>query len=119
MKNRILLVGDDQALLLTRASLVKARWGAEITLTKDALDVLRVKAFDVVVLCHSLEEDERVFLVDQMKQNFPGTLILALERSQGAAADLDVHATAVSTEGPQEMFKAIEALTKRKDTRVA
>src|SRR6266702_3120365 len=100
MKNRILLVGYDRALLTTRASIVNTRWSAESASPKDVLPFLREDSYDLLVLCHSLEPAESTSLIQSVKENFPAIRILALEKSRGTASHLNADATAVSAEGP-------------------
>lgn len=110
MDRRILLVGHDRTLLRTRSSIVNTRWSAENTSPKDVLAVLSQKDFDLVILCHSLESKEGESLIRLVKENFPKIRILALEKSRGSASHLNADATAVSVEGPTEMFHQIEVL---------
>jgi hypothetical protein len=117
MDRRILLVGNDRTLLTTRASIVNTRWSAENTFPKDVLSVLGQKDFNLVILCHSLEPKESESLIRLVKENFPEIRILALEKSRGTASHLEVDATAVSVEGPTEMFTQIEALLDEENPR--
>jgi DNA-binding response OmpR family regulator len=74
---RILLAGSDSRLLATRAA-VLLKTGAAVVYrnTKDTLNILDREAFDLVVLCHSLQETDVAVIVDKIHQKIPGTKIL-------------------------------------------
>jgi DNA-binding NarL/FixJ family response regulator len=110
MKGRILAVGCDEDLLLTRLSVLKTQWSAKIAHQTDTLKLLEEDQFDVVVLCHSIPRRRAKSLVSAIRNNFPEVRILALESSPGAAAGLGACATAVSAYGPSPMLESIAAL---------
>jgi len=74
---RILLAGSDSRLLATRAA-VLSKTGAAVVHhnAMETLNVLDRETFDLVVLCHSLLEDEVAIIVDKVHQKIPGTKIL-------------------------------------------
>ena len=74
---RILLAGSDSRLLATRAAVLSKTGAAVVHYNAiEALDVLDREAFDLVVLCHSLLEDEVAVIVDKVHQKIPCTKIL-------------------------------------------
>jgi hypothetical protein len=119
MKRRILLVGHDRTLLTTRASIVNTRWSAENASPREVFSFLDQEPFDVMILCHSLEHAESASLIRLVKQNFPETRILALEKSRGTASQLEADATAVTVEGPTEMCSQIQTLLGEQNPRIA
>lgn len=64
-------------MLATRAA-VLSKTGAAVVHHNaiETLNVLDREAFDLVVLCHSLHEDEVAVIVDKVHQKIPGTKIL-------------------------------------------
>ena len=66
-------------MLATRAA-VLSKTGAAVVHhnAMETLDVLDRETFDLVVLCHSLLEDEVAVIVDKVHQKIPGTKILML-----------------------------------------
>lgn len=119
MQERILLVGYDDTLLATRLALLNLRWSARAAYPKDALNLLETKGFDLLILCHSLEENEAVSLVNIIRERLPLLPILALERLEGTAVYLGASATVVTTEEPILMFDAIQTLLESTEPRVA
>jgi CheY-like chemotaxis protein len=75
---RILLAGSDSRLLATRAA-VLSKTGAAVVYGNavEALEILdRDETFDLVVLCHTLEDSDVVAIVDKVHQKISGTKIL-------------------------------------------
>jgi CheY-like chemotaxis protein len=74
---RILLAGSDSRLLATRAA-VLSKTGAAVVYrdTMGTLNILDREAFDLVVLCHSLPEEDVAVIVDMVHQKIPGARIL-------------------------------------------
>ena len=76
---RILLIGDDESLLATRAEVLK-RTGAYIACAsaKQAKPLLERELFDVLVLCHSLSERISGDLCDFAHRRWPEIKILVV-----------------------------------------
>ena len=75
---RILLAGSDSRLLATRAA-VLSKTGAPVVYGNpmEALDILnRGETFDLVVLCHTLEDSDVAAIVDKVHQKITGVKIL-------------------------------------------
>jgi len=75
---RILLAGSDSRLLATRAA-VLSRTGAAVVYSNpiDTLEILdRDETFDLVVLCHTLEDSDVVAIVDKAHQKSTAVKIL-------------------------------------------
>jgi len=74
---RILLAGSDSRLLATRAA-VLLKTGAAVVYrdTMGTLGILDREAFDLVVLCHTLPEEDVAVIVDKVHQKIPGAKIL-------------------------------------------
>jgi hypothetical protein len=74
---RILLAGSDSRLLATRAA-VLAKTGADVVHrnTMEAINILDREAFELVVLCHSLQQEDVAVIVDKVHQKIPGAKIL-------------------------------------------
>jgi len=70
---RILLAGSDSRLLATRAA-VLLKTGAVVVYrdTMGTLNILDREAFDLVVLCHTLPEEDVAVIVDKVHQKIPG-----------------------------------------------
>jgi CheY-like chemotaxis protein len=75
---RILLAGSDSRLLATRAA-VLSRTGAAVIYGNpmEVLEILdRGETFDLVVLCHTLEDSDVAAIVDKAHQKITGVKIL-------------------------------------------
>jgi CheY-like chemotaxis protein len=82
---RILLAGSDSRLLATRAA-VLLKTGAVVVYrdTMGTLNILDREPFDLVVLCHTLPEEDVAVIVDKVHQKIPGAKILMV--TSGARA---------------------------------
>jgi hypothetical protein len=74
---RILLAGSDCRLLATRAAVLAKTGGDVVHLnTTETINILDREAFDLVVLCHSLQREDVAVIVDKVHQKIPGAKIL-------------------------------------------
>jgi ribosomal silencing factor RsfS len=74
---RILLAGSDCRLLSTRAAVLAKTGGDVVHLnTTETMKILDREAFDLVVLCHSLQREDVAVIVDKVHQKIPGAKIL-------------------------------------------
>ncbi len=79
---RILAIGMDTDLLLTRA-LVLRRTGAEVDacLLGPALERLETDFYDIVVLCHTLPEESSIRICRIMELFWPESRVILIGRS--------------------------------------
>lgn len=77
--SKILLVGNDSRLLVTRAA-VLAQTKASIACcnASEAAQALEGESFDLVVLCHSLTGKQADGIVEMVHQKLPGAKILMI-----------------------------------------
>ena len=73
---RILIVGNDQNLLETRASILKHFWS--ISTTAPPYTAISPGAVDIVVLCNTLPEEERQIWISNLRSASPDLLAVAL-----------------------------------------
>ena len=81
----ILCVGEDLDLLNTRAMLLETL-GAEVkcaTTLIEALEQVADENFDVIVLCHSLNQHAAVAISDAIRERKPPPLILKMTKYFG------------------------------------
>lgn len=80
MTIELLAVGNDPMLLMTRGEVLR-RLGYSVT-TTDSSAVLaqqfRPADFDLVILCHTLSEDERQSIAAFVRYQIPSTPVLAV-----------------------------------------
>jgi hypothetical protein len=86
----VLCVGGDAELLETRAAVLRDT-GSEVqcTLSSLALAVIESRSFDLVVLCHSVRQDEAKQFYEAAHRRLATTQVLRLNRVRGWLAGSD------------------------------
>ncbi|GEM_PF-6153473 len=117
MGGRILLVGNDDTLLLTRSAVVNTRWTSKMAHLHEAVSAMEEGTFDVIVLCHTIGRAEVEGFVRAVHAERPQTGFLVLEATSGSAAYVEelrrnekIVADVVGTYAPGEMLRAIAKL---------
>jgi hypothetical protein len=77
MRAAILIVGDYPALLITRAELLR-EWQPVTSGTGEASDVLRARAYDLLLFCQTVRESTVKELAAQAIELNPGTKVLTI-----------------------------------------
>ncbi len=74
---KILSIGQDAALLFSR-NLVLRKAGADVFSARlePALQLLRSQFFELVVLCHTLQQGEIAYVCGEVERLWPGTRVL-------------------------------------------
>jgi DNA-binding NtrC family response regulator len=80
MKRRILLVGEDPALLETRALLLSA-WETSIRDTRSALAAIQSETFDVVIVGQLVTAENARLLISAARKREPVPEILAIRNA--------------------------------------
>jgi CheY-like chemotaxis protein len=109
---RILLAGSDSRLLATRAA-VLLKTGAVVVHrnTMGALGILDREAFDLVVLCHSLPEEDVAVIVDKVHQKIPGAKILMVTSAlDGYGMYANSKVDAISVPEPAHLVTLVKEL---------
>ena len=100
---RILLAGRDSRLLATRAAVLSKTGAAVVHCDPiETLDVLNREAFDLVVLCHTLSEEDLAVIVDKVHQKIAGAKILMVTSELDGYrmhADSKIDATSIPEPG--------------------
>ena len=111
----VLLVGDDEFLLETRAAVVRTTGAETLCCRSDsALEIQQRRPCDVVILCHSLSEEMRSGLCRLIHSRWPKTRILVLSsiRAQYFPDGVEF-ADAVNSADPEGLvLRTIELLRK-------
>jgi CheY-like chemotaxis protein len=118
---KILLAGQDPRLLSTRAAVLK-KTGAEVVScnASEALQLMELRRFDLVVLCHSLPAGEAEMIADSSRKHSDKTRVLlvtsgARPESLGDTAKFD----AVALPDPARLIaQAVELLQGLPDHRL-
>ncbi|MCU1226283.1 MAG: hypothetical protein JWQ42_4376 [Edaphobacter sp.] len=74
---KILLAGNDFRLLGTRAA-VLGKTGASVVCcsASETREIIRTEKFDLVVLCHTLSDQEAAQIIDIVRRHWPQTRTL-------------------------------------------
>jgi DNA-binding NtrC family response regulator len=78
MKAAILIVGDDPALLETRAALLKA-WHVTTTTDEHAIEAIRSTTHDLIIFCQTIPDATAQTLIEQAREMNPHVVTLALK----------------------------------------
>ena len=110
---KILLVGEDFRLLATRAA-VLARTGVNTVCCSPSEMVrdLRGEAFDLVVMCHSLDEAAASMVAGTARQWWPGGRVLLIRPNFGQPAGA-IECDGVIDSAPGEMVREAAALMQK------
>ena len=113
----VLLVGEDEILLNTRAAVVRTTGVTTVcSLTTEALTALTEQSCDLVVLCHSVPDYVCITLADIIRRQWPGTRILRL--AAGSAGEEDGSVAVCSADPESLVQRTVEMLGRRGPQRV-
>jgi DNA-binding response OmpR family regulator len=110
----VLSVGSDPKLLQSRnLVLLTAGYAVRVaTNAGDAINIFRSADFEVVVICHSIPEEERLRLIaDMREENASAKIVVIRKNGQLSArlADEAVH----SMDGAEQLLAAIASALRR------
>jgi len=109
---RVLLLGEDELLLRTRAAVLKTT-GADILLCRPEAAMLDhgIGVVDVVVICHSVRREERQSLAVELRERWPQCRVLQIVKFQQESTLSQPHADAVAfAANPAEVTALTAAL---------
>lgn len=116
-KARILCVGHDPMLLQTRKWMLEGEFEVEIAETVVQavvlLEVLDHRSFELVLLCHSLNDEECKTVCDAVFSKCPGTRVLQLNEGWRDIRSLTGPLEQISAARPQTLIEKIAELTRR------
>jgi hypothetical protein len=107
----ILLIGEDLRLLATRAAVLR-KVDAEVDLGRPAEFTTRMRArrYDLLVLCHTLQEKDAEAITSQVQQSWPEVRILQIVREQWMEAPVRRGVTSLSTSDPKRLVERAREL---------
>jgi hypothetical protein len=105
--NRILLVGTNKSLLVTRAAVLSTT-GALVAHTTE-LSLPKGQPFDLLVLCHTLMRETAFGLSLAARTRWPQVRILQIVHYQFEAADA-IYANDACTAKPDELVRHVKRL---------
>lgn len=112
----ILLIGEDEFLLETRAAVLRST-GAEMVCTdvSQAIPALERKNFDLAILCHSIPGPVCQTLVEVIRQNWPSIRILLVSAVRSWEMEERADGVDVCAPDPGHLIaRTIELLGRRK-----
>jgi CheY-like chemotaxis protein len=108
MTAALLIVGDDPALLETRADLLKA-WQVSTTSSKQAVEATRSGVFDLIILCQTLSDKTAGILIEQARERNPALKALAIHIS-GQKREIEAEPYEIQLQDPGRLLSAVARL---------
>lgn len=111
----VLLVGEDELLLQTRAAVLRTTGAETLCCRPDsALTAQQDRECEVVILCHSLAEDISSALAESFHVRWPKTRILLMTATRmWEQADSDAAVDAISSADPERLIQRTAELLAR------
>lgn len=117
-KPGILCVGHDPMLLQTRKWMLEGEFEVEIADTvPDALGILGSRSFDLILLCHSLNDHECNMICDAVFARTPDTRVLQLNEGWRDIRSLTGPQEQISAARPMTLIRKITELTRAENVR--
>jgi CheY-like chemotaxis protein len=117
MTAEILIVGDDPALLETRADLLKA-WQVSTTTSGHAVEKIRSKFYDLMIFCQTISDETAQTLINQARELNPTLKTLAIHIS-GQERDVDAELYEIQLQNPGRLLSAVARLLQPSNFRPA
>ncbi len=113
-----LSVGRDPLLMRTRTGvLLDAGYSVMPSFTsRDAVQIFSAREIDLVILCHTIPEEEKIKLIDSMKLGSKRTPIISIHADGEADAKL-VDAYVHGLDGPEALLSCISKVLDKSDGR--
>jgi CheY-like chemotaxis protein len=113
----ILLIGEDEFLLQTRAAVLRGT-GADILCSDvaSALSLLDKQVFDLVILCHSIASHVCETMVQIIRQNWPVTRVLQVSAVREWEQGEVIPGVDICSAEPERLIdRTVELLGRRKN----
>jgi DNA-binding response OmpR family regulator len=117
MTAAILIVGDDPALLETRADLLKA-WQVSTTTSRHAVEEVRSKFCDLMIFCQTISDETAQTLINQAREMNSTVKSLAIHVS-GQERDVDAELYEIQLQNPGRLLSAVARLLQPSNFRPA
>jgi DNA-binding NtrC family response regulator len=117
MTAAILIVGDDPALLETRADLLKA-WQVSTTTSRHAVEEVRSKFCDLMIFCQTISDETAQTLINQARELNPAVRTLAIHVS-GQERDVDAELYEIELQNPGRLPSVVARLLQPSNFRPA
>jgi DNA-binding response OmpR family regulator len=116
----LLLLSVDLETALLRAHTLRSS-GFEVVLPtgkKDAIEALKKKKFDAVVISYSVSAESAVEMTELFRENNPSSPIIAITKGEWADLKTGADASVNADDGPDVLIDAIRSCISRKKMRI-
>jgi len=111
----ILIVGDDAALLQTRADLLR-EWQVSTSTSRQAFQAIHAAAYDLVIICQTVSDTAAGQVIDRARKM--NAYVLALVISQiGQERNLTAELFEVQLRDPDRLRRVVTHLLQQADCR--
>ena len=111
MKAKILTTGVDDALIQSRAAILKKQYDVEVIRPEGVLAELQGQPYKLLLVCHSIPHDKATRLILAVRARFPHLCIVRLLAVYSPVIENPVSDRLVMVQhDPREWMKAIEQL---------
>jgi CheY-like chemotaxis protein len=108
MTAAILIVGDDPALLGTRADLLKA-WEVSTANSRQVVGEVRSKAYDLIILCQTIPDETAQMLIHLAREMNPTVKALVIHVS-GQERNVDAELYEIQLQNPGYFLDVVARL---------
>ena len=116
----VLLLSVDLEIALLRAHALKSG-GFDVMLptgTKDAIDLLRKKKFDAVVITYSMSDENIADMTELFREKDPNAPIIAVTKGRWADLKPDADVSVDAEDGPEALIDTVRTAIRRKALRI-
>ncbi len=85
---------------------------------KDAIEVLKKKKFDAVIISYSISTASAVEMTELFKENNPSSPIIAITKGEWADLKAEADASVNADDGPDVLIDTIRSWISRKKMRI-
>ncbi len=110
MRDQILLVGNDEVLLATRAMILRRRWPTAVASPRSAIENLKEKRPKLLILCHTLSDDETDSLLEICCKLEPAVRTVELVKRFAPDNPIKTDAIVEIYKGPSQLVTKVEEL---------
>jgi len=86
--------------------------------TKDAIDLLRKKKFDAVVISYSMSDENIADITELFREKDPSAPVIAVTKGRWADLEPDADVSVDAEDGPEALIDAVRTAIGRKALRI-
>src|SRR5271156_5019557 len=104
----LLVVGDDPILLETRSYLLRD-WQVSVSTSKMAIDAIRSKSYDLIILCQTIPDETAHALIGHAREMNPRVKSLAIHLP-GQTRDVEAELYETQFQNPGRLMSVVAHL---------